>query len=392
MPTNKLTDAACKAAKPRENPYKLSDGGGLYLFVTPSGAKSWRCSYRVNARQKTLTLGLYPIVALAAARKGRDDAKRSLITGIDPGESKATKSKKSLRQAYTDYWNKRHDVTDQYRHDAIQAFENHIPNDLASTPIVSVERVGLLATLTVVDQAGSTSAAKKLRTYLSLAWQHAVEVGDAVHNVPQSIRPNTAFSRRTVEHFAAVELPEVPELWRRIHMESHRVSAIACKLLAYTWVRTTELRFMRFDEVEGDLWRIPAKRMKKRRDHLVPLSRQALAIIESRRLQTDSELVFESDRGNGKPISENTILFMLYEIGYKDRMTGHGFRSIASTWANENQHNPDAIERQLAHSPDNKIRASYNRAEFLPQRTAMIQAWADWLDSFLAKPAIVSSS
>lgn len=185
-----------------------------------------------------------------------------------------------------------------------------------------------------------------------------------------------------MEHFPAIDLAEVPEFMNRLALEIDVQSALACKLLALTWTRTGELRRMRWDEIDGDLWRIPAEKMKRRRDHLVPLSRQALAVIEQMRARRGiSPFVFPSANRADRPMSENAILYLIHRIGYKGRMSGHGWRTLGSTWANERGHNRDAIERQLAHAPDDEVRAAYNRAEYLPERRAMLQSWADWLFS-----------
>lgn len=165
-------------------------------------------------------------------------------------------------------------------------------------------------------------------------------------------------------------------------MEGELQSVLACRLLAMTWVRTAELRMMEFTELDGAVWRIPAGKMKRKRDHLVPLPRQALALLgELRARSRGGKYVFPAEHRDDRPMSENAILALLARIGYRGRMTGHGWRTIASTWANEHGYNRDAIERQLAHAPDDKVRAAYNRAEYLPERTTMLQAWADWLDS-----------
>ena len=171
-------------------------------------------------------------------------------------------------------------------------------------------------------------------------------------------------------------------LLQRLALEAELQSVLACRMLALTWVRTTELRMMLWSEIEGDVWRIPAGRMKRRREHLVPLPSQALALLERLRLRARGRVyVFPSDRRLDRPMSENAILYLLHRIGYRGLMTGHGWRTVASTWANECGHSPDAIERQLAHAPGDQVRAAYNQAAYLPERRRMLQAFADWLDA-----------
>jgi integrase len=382
MPTNKLTDSACKQAKAKAAPYKLADGGGLYLFVTTASARSWRMSYRFGGVQKTFTLGLYPSITLAEARIKRDDAKRLLAAGTDPMATRGEDKRPSitLNQAFTTYWSGRKDVSANYRHDCLKSFENHIKPHLGTKLMNEIERPDLLRVLLLIDQAGHPSAAMKMRTYLTQVWDWAVELGHCMGNVPQTIKPSKAFSKQKTEHFASFDLPEMAAFWRRLGMEQHRVSGVACKMLAFTWTRTKELRYMRWSEIDGDTWRIPASTMKKDRDHVVPLTRQALALLEAIKPFARSDLVFPGARDPNRPISENTILYLIYEMGYKGEMTGHGLRTIASTWANDKGYKADAIERQLSHAPDDKVRSAYNRAEFIKERTEMIQDWCDWLE------------
>jgi integrase len=211
-------------------------------------------------------------------------------------------------------------------------------------------------------------------------FEWAVENGHAPNNPAASIRPEKAFGRAKVESFAALEPRDVPEFLRRLSFEHDLNSVLACRMLALTWVRTVELRMMEWSEIEGDTWIIPVGEMKRRRDHVVPLSRQALAILDEMRTRNgEARYVFPAPHRGDRPMSENAILYLIARIGYRGRMTGHGWRSVASTWANEHGYNPDAIERQLAHAPGDKVRSAYNHAEYLPLRREMLQAWADWL-------------
>jgi integrase len=382
MPTNKLTNHVCNSAKPKAKGYKLTDGGGLYLFITPTGAKSWRMSYRINQVAKTVTFGLYPLITLAEARIKRDGAKRLLIDSIDPGlKKKGDKPAISLAVAFNEYWSGRKDVSPNYRHDCFRAFANHVEPTLGEVPINKIDRPQLLACLLKIDRSGHPVAAIKMRTYLMQVWEWAIELGHCQENVPQSIKPAKAFSKEKIVHFRAIDLPEVPAFWARLNMEQHRPSGVACKMLAYTWTRTKELRMMRWSEIDGNVWRIPASVMKKDRDHIVPLPRQALELLKKIKPFARGDLVFAGARDINKSISENTILFLIYEMDYRGRMTGHGFRTLASTWANDHGYNRDAIERQLSHAPDDKVRSAYNRSEYMKEREKMLQDWADWLDS-----------
>lgn len=379
MPTDTLTDARCRAAKPQDRPYKLFDGGGMALWVSPTGAKAWRLHYRLDGKAQTKSLGPYPEVSLSEARRLRDDARRR----VRAGEllSAPRRAGMTVERACRDYWAGRADTTDGYRSDALRMLELHVWPAIGALDVSELTRAAVLAPLLVLDAAAKPEAARRTRGRLSqvLAW--CVERGHCEVNHAAGIKPDRAFGRRTVQHHAAVDLAAVGPLLRRLALEGDLQSAIACRLLALTWTRTGELRMMRWDEVDGALWRLPAGRMKRRRDHLVPLSTQAQALIERMRArQRGSEYVFPGPVRLDRPMSENAVLYLLGRIGYSGAMTGHGWRSVGSTWAHEAGYPADVIERQLAHTPDDKVRAAYNRAQHLPERAAMLQAYADWLD------------
>jgi len=383
MPTNTLTDAACKRAKPAETPIKLFDGGGLHLFVSPTGAKTWRLAFRIDGKPQTKSLGAYPLVSLAEARAARDAIKLQLLAGTDPRKPRTAGASVTLGAAVEQYWCGRQDVTEKYRQNAMRGISMHL-GPLLAVPVAKITRDDLLAQLLVMDRAGLYSYVRKVRVWVGLVFDWAVERGHCAINPATQINPEKAFGRQQVESHAALELSDIGPLLHRLSFEARIQSVLAHQMLALTWVRTVELRTMRWADIDGDLWRVPKMVMKKRRDHLVPLSRQALALLdELRQRRGSSEYVFPNDRRDDRPMSENSILYLLARVGYEGRMTGHGWRSVGSTWANEAGHNDDAIERQLAHVPGDKIRAIYNRAEYLPQRAKMLQDWADWLDEQL---------
>lgn len=225
----------------------------------------------------------------------------------------------------------------------------------------------LLTELNRMDAKGRFVFVRKVRMWVSQVFDWAIEQDLAKTNPAELINPKKAFGRRKVKNHASLSLREVPEFLRRLSFEKDLTSVLACRFMAYTWVRTGEMRMMRFEEIEGDLWEIGSERMKRDKDHLVPLPRQALEILAAMwsRRRPGCDYVFPSDHRIDRPISENTVLALIARMGYKGEMTGHGWRSIASTWANEHGYPPDAIERQLAHSPEDKVRAAYNRAEYM---------------------------
>lgn len=383
MPTNKLTDSKCKSAKPGATPQKVSDGGGLFLYITPLGSKLWRCAYRFDGKQQQASFGPYPEVSLAEARAMRDALKAKLREGADPLAGRKHKPDKvTFSSAAESYWAGRGDISAGYREHATRALEMHLMFNLGNVLVGDVTREMLLAQLRVMDAKGLHVYVRKVRMWARQVFDWAIENGHAEINPAALIDPQKAFGRAVVEPMAALEPREVPEFWQRLCFEKDLQSVLACKLLAYAWVRTIELRMMLWSEIEGGVWIVPAGKMKRRKDHVVPLSRQALGVLAEQKARSNgSQYVWPNDRVRDRPMSENAILYLIGRIGYKGRMTGHGFRSIASTWANERGYNPDAIERQLAHAPGDRIRSIYNRSAYLPERAKMLQDWADWLDS-----------
>lgn len=382
MATNTLTDSDCKKAASEGKLKKLFDGYGMYLAILPSGTKSWRMAYRDECgKQQTHVIGPYPLITLADARKRRDDVRLKLIDGV----SLKLKDKEAitLSTAVTSYWNTRKDVGEDYKNHALSASEMYIERFIGKKPINSITREQLLELLMKMDNAGKHVYVKKVRMWVSQVFEWAIQHRHCETNPAATINPKIAFGHKPVEGLAFLPLTEVHTFMDRMGMEGDIQSVLACKLLALTWVRTKELRQMRWDQIEmnkgGSLWRIPDEEMKGKREHLVPLSTQALEILGELKMRCrGSEYVLPSNRDIHRPISENEVTALIHRIGYKDKMTGHGCRKIGSTWANENEYNRDHIEMQLAHS-DGSVRGIYNSAEYLTQRRVMLQSYADWL-------------
>jgi integrase len=380
LPTaNTLTDALCR----KVGPGKHFDGHGLFLHVTPSGGKTWRMAYRLAGKPQTATFGPYPLLTLADARKKRDELRRQLLDGADP-RMKVERRTPTVSEAIATYWTtQRQDVSSSYRDNVTRGLARHLEGELGARPIGALTKDELLATLNKVDAAGKHEYVRKVRVWIAQVLDWAVAQGWRADNPARAIDPEKAFGKSEVESHAALELHEVPDFLRRLNAEGQLLSVLAAKMVALTWVRTGELRMMLWSEVEGDLWRIPKGKMKRRRDHLVPLSKQAQALLVELKARSRGEYVFPNDRRADRPMSENSILYLIGRIGYAGRMTGHGFRSVGSTWANERGYNPDAIEMQLAHWAGG-VRAVYNRAAYLPERRRMLQDWADWIDDAYA--------
>ena len=382
MPTNTLTDNQCRLVKPADKAQKLFDGHGLHLYVSPKGAKVWRVAYRLDGKPQTAALGAYPLITLAEARAKRDELRKKLADGVSPKAQKVRKVP-TLLEASDAYWDGRLDITDAYRMNAKNGIRTHLGKNAGPLPVDQVTREILLDALLAMDKAGLLVYVRAVRGWTSQVFDSCVELGHCQGNPAAAIKPQKAFRVPRKDGHAALAPVEVPEFMTRLRMENDIQSVLACKMLALTWVRTIELRTMMWSELEGDdwsMWRIPVGKMKRRIEHLVPLPRQAVELLKIQRPRSrGSKFVFPADHTIERPISENAILYLINRMGFGGRMTGHGWRSVASTWANEAGYQPDAIERQLAHLPADKTRAAYNRSAYLPQRKAMLQDWADWL-------------
>lgn len=392
-----LTDTACKNAKPKPDgkPAKYADEKGMYLLVNQTG-KYWRLDYRYANKRKTLAIGVYPTVTLKDAREKRDEARRLLAEDIDPGEHrKVTKASKALQaensfEAVAREWFTKFKPTwtDGHAERIIRRLERDIFPWLGSRPIADIEAPELLTNLQRIERRGAIETAHRAMQNTSQIFRYAIATGRAKYNPAADLTGALAPTIKT--SFPTITDPtKIAELLRAIDgYQGTLATQCALKLAPLVFVRPGELRQAEWGEVdlENALWIIPAARMKMREKHVVPLSRQAVAILsELKPLTGNGRYVFPGARSNGRPMSENTVNAALRRLGYdKDTMTGHGFRHMASTLLNEQGWNRDAIERQMAHAERNSIRATYNYAEYLPERNKMMQAWADYLDSLKA--------
>jgi integrase len=388
MPTNVLTDAQLKRLKPLEKPYKLFDGGGLHVYVT-STAKIWRLAYRIEGKAQTKSIGPYPLVSLAQARQQRDAMKSVLHAGgtLKREKAGARAVVPTLTDTCENYWKTREDLSRDYLMNATNALEKYVLTRFGALPINDFTREHVMQVLNGMNEAGRFVYLRKVRMWLAQVLDYAVEHKLVASNVADGIKTERAFGRRKVEHFAALELHDVGPFLKRIDLEADLDSVLAMELLMLTWMRTNEVRQLQVADlgtspgITGKRLLIPAERMKRDKDLVVPLSTQALAVVERALLRNrGSNYVFPATHRIDRPLSENTVLALIARVGYKGRMTGHGWRTVASTWANERGYREDAIERQLAHVPEDEVRSTYNRAQYLDERKLMMQAWADWLD------------
>lgn len=389
-----LTDTACKNAKcpPDKARARLADSGGLYLEVLPAGGKHWRWKYRYLGKEKRLAIGTYPAVTLAQARRARDEARDKLKGGSDPVQvKKEAKVAARIRmgnsfEAVARAWHENWKGAKSERHAdyVLRRLEADVFPELGPRPIADVTAPALLAMAKKIEGRGALDIAKRALQTCGQICRYAVAHGMLERSPAADFKPADALKPRRKSHYARLDAKEVPELLRKIHVyEGSPYTRLAMELMALTFVRTSELveaRWSEFD-IEAAEWRIPAERMKMRTPHIVPLSKQALKVLAYlRELKGLSDLLFPGERDHEKPMSNNTILGALYRMGYKGRMTGHGFRGVASTILHEQGHRHDIIELQLAHQERDDVSAAYNFATYLPQRRKMMQAWADHLD------------
>lgn len=388
-----LTAVDVKNAKPQDKPYRLADEKGLYLEVTPSGGRYWRLKYRIQGKEKRLALGVFPDISLAQARAGRDDARKQIALGVDPCEAKQEAKAAKLLSAASSFeavareWHEKFSPTwaEGTRARILRTLEKDLFPAIGKKPIGEITAPLLLACLRKLEARGVIFSAHKARQYAGQIFRYAIATGRAERDPAADLRGALQPFRH--EHHAAVTEPKkVAELLRAMDGYTGQfVTACALKLAPLVFVRPGELRRAEWSEFDFDAkeWRIPAEKMKMREPHIVPLSSQALAIVASLRpLTGEGRYLFPSLRTGDRPMSENTINAALRRLGYvSDEMTGHGFRSIATSLLNEQGWHRDAIERQLAHAERDQVRAAYNRAEHLPERRRMMQAWADYLDT-----------
>lgn len=387
-----LTDTQIRKVKTREKPFKLADEKGLFLLVNPNGSKLWRFKYRFTDKEKSLSIGIYPDVTLAEARKKRDEARQSLADSVDPGMAKQLKKRahklgpENSFETIAREWHIKFNSkwTEEHGARILQRLEKDIFPWLGQRPINEINAPELLLVLRRLEHRGILETAHRLCQTCGQVFRYAIATGRADRDISADLRGAIPPVKR--RHFASITDPKaIGGLLRAIRgYNGHLITRCALQLAPLTFVRAGELRNAEWSEFDFDIaeWRIPAHKMKMRSIHIVPLSMQAIAVLRQIQVLTgDGKYVFPSLRTLTRPMSNNAVLAALRRLGYaKDEMTGHGFRSMASTLLNEQGWNRDAIERQLAHSERNHIRAAYNYAEYLPERRKMMQHWADYLD------------
>ena len=392
-----LTDTRIRTLKYTGKPAKYADGGGLHLYVSSSGKKLWRMTYYYEKKEKVLSFGEYPVISLENARAKRLDTKQLLAQGIDPGaQKKAIKEAQRSEvndtfQTIAKEWHETRtsDFTEKHRGTVMYRMEKYIFPFIGGEHIARMEAPDILAVVKPLEHKGQNETARRILQIISQVYRYAVVTGRAKRNPATDL--HGALRPRKVVHRAAITEPaKVAQLLRNCDSyEGYFPIICALRLAPLVFVRPTELRAAEWSEFnfESKEWRIPAQRMKMKQMHIVPLAKEAMAILEELHAYSGSgKYLFPSIRTETRPLSDATLLNALRRMGYaKDEMCTHGFRSIASTLLNELGYNRDWIERQLAHGERNDVRAAYNYAEYLPERRRMMEEWAEYLEKLRKK-------
>jgi integrase len=401
----KLTNKSCQNARPQEKAYKLADGGGLYLFVKPDGARYWRMKYYYLGKEKLLSFGVYPIVTLAEARERRDLAKKMLANGQDPSEAKKQEKRQAIRKANNTFesvgreWhaNQLGKWTERHGMNVMRRLEMDIFPYIGSRPIADIDPPELLdSVLRKIEKRGSLDVAARVKQICGQIFRYGIITGRCTRDPSADLKG--ALKTGKTQHFPSLDIKEMPEFLATLEKNDARLYARtrrAIRLLMLCFTRTTEMIHATWDEFDLDngIWEIPAERMKMGKPHIVPLSRQAIDILQEQYEETghlNTNWVFPSQVRPKEPMSNNTVLFAIGRMGYKGRMTGHGFRALAMSTIKERLgYRHEVVDRQLAHAHKSKIDRAYDRAQFLDERVKMMQEWADYLDEVSATGQVI---
>lgn len=397
----KLTNKSCQHAKPMDKPYKLADGGGLYLYVQKDGSRYWRMKYYYLGKEKLLSFGVYPAISLAEARDKRDAAKKQLANGEDPSLVKKTEKRLAIHKSKNTFeavaleWHEKqkdkwtpHHALNLNRRMTIDIFPY-----IGSRPIADIDPPELLEeVLRRIEQRGALDVVQRVKQICGQIFRYGIATGRCTRDPSADLRG--ALKVGKTEHFAALEIKEIPDFLNTLEKNEARLyprTRRAIRMLMLCFTRTTELIHATWSEIDFDnkVWEIPAERMKMRKPHIVPLSRQAIDLLLEQKKETGhlgTPYIFPGQINFKVPMSNNTILFGLGRMGYKGRMTGHGFRALAmSTIKEKLGYRHEVVDRQLAHAPLSKIDRAYDRAKFLDERTKMMQDWADYIEKIADK-------
>ena len=387
-----LTDAQVRKIKPSEKKVKYPDEKSMYLEVTPSGGLHWRMKFRIHGKENIFSIGTYPETSLAQARRIRDEARLKLKDGINPNEAKKQKKlmvdENILFKALAMEWmgdRKAVIKENTYMRD-LSVFEKDLFPAIGHMPIDQIKGKDVLACAKKIEARGAQEMAKRSIPLAGRIFRFAIRKG-IIENDPTPYLQE-ALKPRKVKHMARLDISEFPPFIERMdRYHGNPVIKTALQLMTLTFVRTAELRMMEWNEIDYDnhLWRIPAEKMKMAQPHIVPLSRQAIELIENLKPLTGNKQYVFYNHSTAKPMSSNALLCVIRTMGYSGKMTGHGFRGLASTTLHEQGYMHDAIEIQLAHTVGNAVSQAYNHAQHLEYRTKMMQEWSDFIDSLRDK-------
>lgn len=389
----KITNLQCKKAKPKTKPYKLSAGRGLYLEVMPSGSKYWRMKYRINGKEKRLALGVYPEISLKNADERCTDARRLLEKNIDPSQHKKEKKRLADQKAANNFeavareWHNITQIkwTDRHAKTVIGRLERDIFPFIGHLPISDIKPPLVLSCLERMQNRGAFEPAHRMRQSCGQIFRYGIAHGYCEYNPASEL--SEAIKPVVRKHYPCIAINEIPELLEAMERNEACLrleTRHAMKLLMLTFVRTKELIEAKWDEfdLENAQWVIPAERMKMRKEHIVPLSKQAVNILQDLKAMNGQwEWILPGHHTPRKHMSNNTVRLGLHRLGFKGRMTGHGFRALAmSTIKEKLNYRHEVIDRQLAHAPKSMVTRAYDRAKFLDERKKMMQDWADYID------------
>ena len=394
----KLTVTKIDKAKKEKKDYKLADGHGLYLQVTSKGAKLWRWKYRFQGKEKLMSFGAFPLVTLAEAREALETGRRKLIHGVDPmAEKKAVLDAREVAEVFNPFrkvqtqwfekWSA--DKDERYVDNTRRRIDTDILPVIGDRPINDIRPPEIVEMILAIEKRGAADVARRALQMTDQIFRYGLTKGLNTHNPAGAFKPKDILKRMKKENFRRVSTTEIPALLSKIEFYSGSpYTRLAMKLMTLVFLRTSEMIEGQWPEVnlKEARWDLPKERMKGgKRPHIVPLSRQAIAVLkELWHFRKNDVWMFPGERANPH-MSNNTILGALKRMGYKGKMTGHGFRGVASTFLHEKGYESDHIEVQLAHGPDDEVKGAYNWAKYLEQRRTMMQEWADYLDKMLAE-------
>ena len=400
-PSNLLTELSIKQSKPKEKQYKITDGEGMYLRIHPNGSKYWQLQYWFEGKQKINSLGIWPEVSLKQAREKRYEAKKKLkedkntawkdLQSFEEAGTHQEKVNSTTFQNVFQEWFSRQSKnwTERHSRGVESNLKMYVLPDLGEIPIADISRQDVIAVLRKIEAKGKYETCYRIRQKLEAIFSFAEIEGHCSTNPAKGLQQILTKPQPKFQN--SIPISELPEFLQKIDADKATApsTALAMKFIILTFVRTSELRFADWQEFEINstvpLWVIPAERMKMRKTHHVPLSRQAVSILKEMEQYSGQEgYVFPQFYNRKKPMSENTLLYFSNRLGYAGRNTIHGFRALASTVLNESRKwHPDVIERQLAHQESNKVRSAYNRAEHLDERRKMMEWWSDYIESLM---------